>query len=959
MSGPSLSPVGIYTVHSCPRGRAINLAAALALAVGLAQPLFAQETKEDVIKKEAADAAAAAANAVRAKAQAVPAFQPDGTASPAGSATGAAGRNGPAGAQPGSATGAATPPRTPGSPVPGLKVEGGPGSGTGTAGAAGPGPDEVTLSAFSEAVELKTLVDYVAETLQINVSASDALTGSVVLNAPVTVKKTELLKLLDSLLEQQGFTIVADAATGWYKVIQDTATSFNPGSTTRVFPTPTIKPSSLVTALNEQIGVANRPQRISYMDELGVIVATDTPRRLDALAEFIKTVLLRSKESQFIRFELDHVAASTARQRVIELLGQPATGGISLPQQPGNVQALQAGIGQPGNIINLADRLSIDPAGNALIFRGYPDEQDKLRNLLAIIDRVNTLRYEQYNAGSASLQIAQLAERLGLGHVEIVDTLNPQSTTGTAQPTPQQQPGRGQIQQLTQQQQQTPANQGGPVMIVDTYRNNIIYYGTDSQHLQLNDLISKFDTQGEQIVIVTYKLKNKPSSDIADILNGVAFNQSTGGGGAGTLPGAGGGFFGINPFNTQNQNTNRRTTTGSTRTNSSRINNSFTNNEQNQLGFRFTQPGQASSTAGNLNQNDPLGGNDVFILADQPNNQIIVKAPLRQQEEFSKLIAKLDQRNPQVFIEVKILAISATTNFRLAIEQQWIAGQFAMNTNFGLGTLTTTSGGANPTTSGGFTSTKNVATDLGGLTAAIIKSEYVPITINALQNDSDTRILAEPQLLVDDNVEAEIVALDEQPTSTSSQTNSSTINTFGGYEQAGTRLTVTPSISDGGYLRLMYEIELSNFVGTGSNGFPPPKQTRNVRSDSVTIPGDATIIVGGIKFDQKNNTVAKIPLLGDIPLLGNLFRDTQKADNNALLYVFITPRIFRDPSFRDPILATKGYLNDAGLPTDIPDLRPVMIELADSGSGHIKPAEPSAPPPPALKKPPPPKKEFP
>src|SRR5678815_3783332 len=284
-------------------------------------------------------------------------------------------------------------------------------------------------------------------------------------------------------------------------------------------------------------------------------------------------------------------------------------------------------IGQPGNIINLADRLSIDPAGNALIFRGYPDEQDKLRNLLAIIDRVNTLRYEQYSAGSACLQIAQLAERLGVGHVEIVDTGTRQTPTTGAQPVQQQQQqGRGGANQFQQPaQQQATASQGGPVMIVDTYRNNIIYYGTDSQHLQLADLIGKFDTQGEQIVIVTYKLKNKPSTDIADILNGVAFNQSTGGG-SNSLPGAGSGFF-VNPFGAA-QNQNNRRTTGSTtsRTNNSRIN-----------------PGQAQSTSGNVNQNDPLGGNDVFILADQPNNQIIVKAPLRQQEEFSRLIGKLDQ----------------------------------------------------------------------------------------------------------------------------------------------------------------------------------------------------------------------------------------------------------------------------------------------------------------------------
>src|SRR4029450_411146 len=166
-------------------------------------------------------------------------------------------------------------------------------------------------------------------------------------------------------------------------------------------------------------------------------------------------------------------------------------------------------------------------------------------------------------------------------------------------------------------------------------------------------------------------------------------------------------------------------------------------------------------------------------------------------------------------------------------------------------------------------------------------SDYVPFVINAIKNNTDSRILASPHLLVDDNVEAEIVSLEEQPTSSTSQTNSSTISNFGGYEQAGTRLTCTPSISEGGYMRLMYEIELSNFVGTGANGFPPPKQTRNVRSDSVTVPGDTTIIVGGITLDAKTKTKAKIPLLGDIPVLGDLFSDNLRAKPSPRLYVFI------------------------------------------------------------------------
>src|SRR5205814_2242275 len=156
-----------------------------------------------------------------------------------------------------------------------------------------------------------------------------------------------------------------------------------------------------------------------------------------------------------------------------------------------------------------------------------------------------------------------------------------------------------------------------------------------------------------------------------------------------------------------------------------------------------------------------LGGVDVFIMADTANNQVIIKAPKAQQEEFAKLILKLDQRRPQVQIEVQIVSVTANDDFRLAFETQLIAGQFGLNTNFGLD------------------------------------------------------------------------------------------------EEAGTVVTVTPSISEAGYMRLNYDIELSNFVGTGNaaTGSPPPKQVRHITSESVTIPGDTTIVVGGIKVDSRTTEI--------------------------------------------------------------------------------------------------------
>ena len=172
---------------------------------------------------------------------------------------------------------------------------------------------------------------------------------------------------------------------------------------------------------------------------------------------------------------------------------------------------------------------------------------------------------------------------------------------------------------------------------------------------------------------------------------------------------------------------------------------------------------------------------------------------------------------------------------------------------------------------------------------------------------------------MDDNEEAEISSLDQQPTGTTSQSSSagSTVTGFQDYQSAGPRLTVKPQISEGGYLRLEYDIELSAFQGSGSGNLPPPKIENKIKS-KVMVPTDATIVVGGLTFQQTGTTVVKVPLIGDIPLVGNLFRDTSKSNRLSTLYVFITPKIMRDATFADLRLLTRAPLADVGVSAEYP-----------------------------------------
>jgi general secretion pathway protein D len=281
-----------------------------------------------------------------------------------------------------------------------------------------------------------------------------------------------------------------------------------------------------------------------------------------------------------------------------------------------------------------------------------------------------------------------------------------------------------------------------------------------------------------------------------------------------------------------------------------------------------------------------------------------------------------------VYVEAKIVAVTADDRLRLAFENQLINANGTggvLNTNFGLGSFA--SGATQP-----LLQQKTVSASLSGFTAAVIRSDQVPIVMRALANETDSRIVASPQLLVDDNEEAEVTSVDSQPVPTrivrdGGSDSGNDVVTSDREVEAGTTLKVTPQISDGGSLKLKYEIELSSFTGEGTNDLPPPRQVNTVKSESVTVPHDSTVVVGGLVVDQKTKSVAKVPLLGDIPLFGLLFQDRNTGNRQTVLYIFLTPKILRDENFQDARLLTKGPQSRAGLPEDIPVMMPTTVEI--------------------------------
>lgn len=819
-------------------------------------------------------------------------------------------------------------------------------------------PEMVTLSAFSEPVQLSALVNLVAATLGINVTIIDSLDGTVAFNAAVPVKKSELLNLLDALLEQHGWTITKDESIGWYTVRNANSVGVNfKGEiiTTRVFPTPNLRPSAVQQAISGQLGggtggVVVQPGvvggggggasggKLQPIDELGIIVATDTPRRLAIIEDLIRKIQEEYAKAQFIRLDLVNIAAPNARDRVLQLIGQAPQGrggiGVDANQQAQFNPAVRAAgmTGGGGALDNIGDRLTVDPQGNALIFRGLQAEIDQVQNILKVIDVPHSLIPKRYYAGSSATQIADVARNRGMGEVTTIATgmgMNDGAMPG-AQFNANQFNRAGGFN--TPSSSTSGTSTGGPVMVVDEANGTIIYYGTEAQQTQLEKLIAELDTQSERIEVREYKLKNSDAEDVADVILGLLNNQSLVGS-SDFLPDNSSGFGnfgsgnGFGSFGGNNSGSNGRFRNQTSRNRLRQPNNMMQNGLNNP---------QANSRPGLGGEGLELDASNAFVIADIKNNQILVKAPAGVQPQFAKLIEKLDLRRPQVYLECKIVAVSWSDDLRLAFETQLLNANGlggVLQTNFGLTTAGQT-----------ITDRRNVVTGLSGLTAAILKKDYVPIVMTALQTKADTQILSSPALLVDDNEEAQIVSVEEQPYSTT-QTSSGTPNvtSLGGYVEAGTKLTIKPHISEDGYLRLKYETELSNFTGAAQPNLPPPKQTNQVNSDNITVPSDTAVIVGGINIDTNRKTRIQVPLLGDIPILGQLFQDYNRTNRKTTLYVFITPRILHEPTFADLRLLTEGPQKKSLQPPDVPALTPTAIDITIDALHPASPADTTAP----------------
>jgi general secretion pathway protein D len=332
-----------------------------------------------------------------------------------------------------------------------------------------------------------------------------------------------------------------------------------------------------------------------------------------------------------------------------------------------------------------------------------------------------------------------------------------------------------------------------------------------------------------------------------------------------------------------------------------------------------------SSNKDNESGNDQGGG---MIQADAATNSLIITAADPVYRNLRAVIDQLDARRAQVYIEALIVELSATTGANLGIQWQGLllsnGGNNALygSSSFGQGNTNivdlTLQGNAIAQNPSAITSTTGLLAQ--GLNIGLLHRFGnlfgLGGLLQALSTSADANILSTPNLITLDNEEAKIVVGQNVPVVTGSYatptanaaTSVTAFNTFD-RRDVGVTLHVKPQITDGGVLKMQIYQEDSSVDATTKND--PGGVTINTRSVQSTILADdgEIVVLGGLMQDQYNNNNSKIPLLGDIPFIGSLFRSESKTRTKTNLMVFLRPVIVRDQATSTQITNTRyGYL---------------------------------------------------
>ena len=308
----------------------------------------------------------------------------------------------------------------------------------------------------------------------------------------------------------------------------------------------------------------------------------------------------------------------------------------------------------------------------------------------------------------------------------------------------------------------------------------------------------------------------------------------------------------------------------------------------------------------------PVVAGAVQISADKATNSLIIMADKDDYLVLEEVIKKLDIPRSMVYIEALIMEVDMEKSLDIGVD--WSV--------FGK----TTIDGKETAIGGGFRRGIEVSPGellQGGLTMGLLTE---PITIagitvnnisaivNAVKTDDDFRILSTPQVLTTDNEEARITVGENRPYQTRSTTDVSggTFESFE-YRDVGKILKITPHVTEGRLVRMQINLEVTaiDASATALTSATQPVTLKRTVDTTVIVSDSQTIVIGGLIDDTTTLTETKVPVLGDIPILGWMFKDQAETNQKTNLYIFLTPRVIKNPAEADSVLKEKQKQMDA------------------------------------------------
>lgn len=318
-----------------------------------------------------------------------------------------------------------------------------------------------------------------------------------------------------------------------------------------------------------------------------------------------------------------------------------------------------------------------------------------------------------------------------------------------------------------------------------------------------------------------------------------------------------------------------------------------------------------SSIAGGVG---PDGQPLVTISADEATNSLIVVAEPRIVKQIEDLLRKLDVRKAQVMLEVLVTSLNDQQAVELGVELEKIIIDgntlFSLTSLFGL----RPSGVAPPPRGEGFT-------------GAVLDPGSFSIVIRALEKLDKGRTLNMPRVLVGNNQSANLTSVLQQPVLSTNASVSVATTSFGGTQDAGTTVTVKPQIAEGDHLLLDYSVAISSFIGTSTNPSLPPPRQQNTLQSVVAIPDGFTVAVGGLQIDRDVEAISQIPLIGNIPIIGEAFKNRSRTIASTRFFVFLKASILRQQGFEDlKYLSTQELAASGERDRDFPAVEPLVIK---------------------------------